>query len=68
MQFNWQGTEVTLQGIRDNIISEVSSHQLKRMQNKSFILEFFHLEMHLSNEKNHTDLELLPPSIAPMLH
>lgn len=56
MQFNWQGTEVTLQGICDNTISEVSSHQLKHMQNKIFISEFFHLEMHLLNEKKSYEL------------
>lgn len=38
------------------------------MQNKYSILGFFHLEMHLSNEKVYTDLELVPPTIAPLLH
>lgn len=41
MQFNWQGTDITPQGIHDNTISGISSNQLKRMQNKNSILEFF---------------------------
>lgn len=32
MDFKWLGTNIHLQGIRDNDIKEVSSSQLKRMQ------------------------------------
>lgn len=38
------------------------------MQHTNSISEFFHLEMHLSNEKTHTNLDLVPPAFAPLLH
>lgn len=38
------------------------------MQQKNSIYEFLHLEMHVSNKYDHTDLESVPPSVVPLLY
>lgn len=59
MPFQWLGTNISLQGIRDNYINESSSTQLKRIQATKSCLDFYHLEMSIANNIGRTNLYLL---------
>lgn len=49
MQFHWKGSQISLQGIRNNQVSEISSTQLKLMHATNSISEFYNLEISLTS-------------------
>lgn len=67
MQFNWLGKEIHLQGLRENIITEFSSSQLKRMHDTKSIAAFYHLALTIVPQSIYPDLSTLPPIIIPLI-
>lgn len=68
MKFNWTGSSSNLQGIRDTHNTEVSSGQLKRMQDTKSISEFYHLEMKPTSLPSLPDFSVGPSNIQSIDH
>lgn len=67
MQFHWKRSQISLQGIRNNQVSEISSTQLKLMHATNSISEFYNLELSLTSQDS-TDLTCKSPLINPLLN
>lgn len=64
MQFQWKGSNISLQDNHDNHISEMST-QLKHMQTTKS--EFYHMEMTTAHKPVPTNLLSTPSDVAPIL-
>lgn len=65
MQFQMMGSTISLQGSRDNKVSEMSSTQFK-LHNSNSIYGHFHLA--LSTTKDSTNQMDVPPELHSILH
>lgn len=67
MQFEWLGSAISLQGIRQKSVSEISSTQLKHLHTRKANSRFYHLEMNIATTNDSSNLHDVPPMINPIL-
>lgn len=67
IQFEWLGFAISLQGIRQNSLSEISSTKLTRLDTRKAISRIYHLEMTIATTNDSTNLHDVPPMINPIL-
>lgn len=64
MSFTHNGHQVQLQGISSNLLEEITSHQLRRLQTTRVIAGFYHMQMLDVTENTKPEIPVL---VSPLL-